>query len=63
MNYNRYFGPEYMAVAYPAYKIKDIIEQNLESSSINSDIKAKLIELDNSLTEESNPVVVIGKLK
>ena len=63
MSYNNYFGPSLIGFAFPAFELKEDIEKNLEDSSISDKVKEKLRKLDNSLTEDSNPIIVMGKLK
>ncbi len=50
----------YMKV-FPAYKIKEYINEALENAELSDKKKDAMRKLDSGLTEDSNPVVFIGK--
>lgn len=62
--FNNYaVNSEIYAVAAASYKVKEYIQASLENPNFPDNKKARLRELDAQLTDESNPVVFIGKKK
>lgn len=50
-------------VAYSSFGLKQKLEKSLESNNLTDELKEKITRLNNEISENDNPVLVIGKLK
>lgn len=59
--HNAYVDDKIYAKVLPAYEVKTAIEKSLEDPDLPAEKRTRLLELDNKLTEDSNPVVFFGQ--
>jgi len=50
-------------LSFNAPEIKDMITKSLVDNAISSQLKGKLNELSNLITENDNPVLLVGKVR
>jgi hypothetical protein len=58
-----FFSNDYYLETVPAFTLKGRIKKVLEDKNLPQDMRKKLTDLDNSLTEDDNDIVFYGKLK